>query len=352
MKNFIKSKKGIFLCVIILLAFASVIFARLIFWKSDYSSPEYKFSAQLFSKVVKAQSEGSTVELTKNEINQIIALYFKEYRKGNLVVKSVEGDIQGKTFAFYVPVTYGKFNIFMNSRGSMSLNNGKLKYTPEYFKAGKITLPKSYILKKLSSKVKDEVDIEGDSIIVNIKEFLPQVKAVAVKDGKLFVTMEKKEFKIEDMLKGKLSSIRNLIKNSSDVKESGSYTKNNSGSGVSKSDENNTGKNDEVKNNTSESSLVSSEKQKSLDNVISGLNSASSSVSTSAQKAVISKMISVAGNMKDSSYNPYSEESSVKAAYGQLSQAEKAELKAALFSNVDSSEVDILEGMIGGGKTN
>jgi len=154
------------------------------------------------------------------------------------------------------------------------------------------------------------------------------------------------------MLKGKLSSIRNLIKNSSDVKESGSYTKNNSGSGVSKSDENNTGKNDEVKNNTSESSLVSSEKQKSLDNVISGLNSASSSVSTSAQKAVISKMISVAGNMKDSSYNPYSEESSVKAAYGQLSQAEKAELKAALFSNVDSSEVDILEGMIGGGKTN
>lgn len=346
MKKLIKSKRNLALLISILLILLVAIFVKQIFWNSSYSSSEYKFSVQLFDKIIKAQSEGSTAELTKDEVNQIICLYFKEYRKGDLIVKSVEAEPENDSMRFYVPVSYKGFNVLMNSQGNISINDGKLKYTPEYFKAGKITLPKSYILKKLNEKLKNGADVEGNSIAINIKELPVGIKSISVKDKKLLVTLEKREFNIEDMLKGKLSSIKNFIGDSSAIKESSSYTKINSGSNTSKVNGKSTEEDAESKNDTGASSPVSSQKQQALDNVVGGLNAASASVSTGAQKAVISQMISVVSSMKDSSYNPYSEESSVRAAYGQLSQAEKTELKAAVFSNVDTSQTSILANMI------
>lgn len=347
MKKFIKNKKMIALTIVLILALAVAIFAKLIFWKSNYSSPEYKFSVVLFNKIIKAQSEGSTAELTKDEVNQIIFLYFKEYRKGNLVIKSVEGDIQEDVFLFYMPVSYKGVNLLVWSGGNISFSGGKIKYTPDYFKVGKVSLPKSYVLKKLGEKLKNGTTVEGNSITIDIKELPIGITSVSVKDNKLLITLEKREFNIEDILKGKLSSMKNFIEGSSAIKESSSYTKINSGSNTSKVNEKSTEKDTESKNDTSESSPVSSQKQQALDNVVSGLNAASASVSTGAQKAVISQMISVVNNMKDSSYNPYSEEGSVKASYAQLSQAEKAELKAAVFLNVDTSQVNILTDMMG-----
>ncbi|BAH07763.1 hypothetical protein [Clostridium kluyveri] len=308
--KFMRSKKGIFLIVIVLLILAAAIFAKLIFWKSSYSSSEYKFSAELFNKIIKAQSEGSTAELTEDEVNQIIALYFKEYRKDDLVIKSIEGNIQDKTFGFYIPVSYKGFNVLINSQGNISVNNSELKYTPDYFKVGKITLPKKYVLEKLGEKLKSRAYVEGNSIMLNMKELPITITSIEVKNGKLLVTLEKKEFNIEDLLKGKLSSIRGVI-----------------------------GELNSFKSNSSEDSQI-------IDHVVSSLSLASDSLSTEAQKTVMSKMISVVENMRDSTYNPYPEESNVRAAYGKLSQSEKLELKTAVFSKVDTSQVNILQGMI------
>lgn len=209
--KFMRNKKGIFLIVIILLILAAAIFAKLIFWKSSYSSSEYKFSAALFNKIIKAQSEGSTAELTEDEVNQIIALYFKEYRKDDLVIKSIEGDIQDKTFGFYIPMSYKGFNVLISSQGNISVNNSELKYTPYYFKAGKVTLPKKYVLEKLGEKLKSRAYVEGNFIMLNMKELPITITSIEVKNGKLLVTLEKKEFNIEDLLKGKFSSIRSVI---------------------------------------------------------------------------------------------------------------------------------------------
>lgn len=310
MVEFMKSKKGIFLIIIILLILAAAIFAKLIFWKSDYSPPEYKFSAVLFNKIIKAQTEGSTAELTGNEVNQIISLYFKEYEKGNLVVKSIESDIQDKTFGFYIPVSYKGLNVLINSQGSISANNSTLKYTPDYFKVGKITIPKAYVLKELGKRLGDKADIEENSIILDIKELPVTITSIGVKNTKLLVTFEKRDFNIEDLLKGKLGSMKNSI-------------------GKLNSSTSNSVKNSQV-----------------IDNVVSKLNSVSNSLSTEAEKTVMSKMISVVENMKESSYEPYSEESNVKAAYEKLSESEKLEFKKAVFSKIDTSEINILQGMI------
>lgn len=348
MKNSKRSKKPIFLIVIIVLILAAAVFAKLAFWQSSYSPSKYKFSVGLFDKIIKAQDTGGTAELTKDEVNQIISLYFKEYRSNDITIKAVEADFNGENMKFYIPVTYKNFNVLLTSEGSISKENDKIKYTPDYFKVGKITLPKSYVLQKLGSRLKNTVTVEQNSIMVSTKGFPVGITALSVKNEKLLVTLEKRQLNIEDILKGKLDSIRDLIKNYSSIKNLNLPTKIsgvNGGTGESGSTANSTGTSNA--NASSGSSSGSSERQQALGKVLSGLSAASGSVSTGSQKAVISQMMSVVGNMKDPSYNPYSAEGSVKAMYGKLSPSEKTQLKAAVFSNVDTSSAGILANMIG-----
>ncbi|MEY8000456.1 DUF2140 domain-containing protein [Clostridium sp. Mt-5] len=347
MKNWKKSKKPIFLIVIIVLILAAAVFAKLAFWQSSYSPPKYKFSVGLFDKIIKAQDTGGTAELTKDEVNQIISLYFKEYRGSDITVKAVEADFSGDNMKFYIPVTYKNFNVLLTSEGSIFKESDKIKYTPQYFKVGKITLPKSYVMEKLKSRLKNSATVEQDSIMVSTKGFPVGITALSVKNEKLLVTLEKRQLNIEDILKGKLDSIRDLIKNYSSIKNLNLPTKisgGNQGAVENSSTLNSDGTSNS--NTSSGSSSASSERQQAIGKVLSGLNAASGSVSTGSQKAVISQMISVVESMKDPSYNPYSAEGSVKAMYGKLSSGERAQLKAAVFSNVDTSSADILANMI------
>ncbi|AZV55514.1 DUF2140 domain-containing protein [Clostridium sp. AWRP] len=340
-------KKPVILIIIALLIAAVAIFTKLVFWNSSYSSPKYKFSADLLTKMLKAQESGGTAELSKDEVNGVISLYFKQYKTNDLVVKSVEADFKGDKMVFFVPVTYKNFNLFLSSQGDVSFEKGKIVYNPEYFKLGKITLPKSYVLKKLQPKLKSGMALEGDSITISTSELPISIKNINVKDQKLLVTLEKKQLNIEDMLKGKISSsLQNFIKNFSNVKNLDSSTKTNGESTGVKSNNNSNPSVSSTQSNSSKTP-VSQERQQALNRLSSGLNAASGAVSTGGQKAVISQMASIVNNMKDSSYNPYSAEGSVRAAYNKLSSQEKAELKAAIGSNVDSSAVSILSSMIG-----
>ncbi|OAA86924.1 hypothetical protein [Clostridium ljungdahlii] len=338
-------KKPVILIIIALLVVSVAVFAKLVFWNSSYSSPKYKFQAGLLDKMLKAQESGGTAELSKDEVNGVISLYFKQYKTSDLVIKSVEADFKDDKMVFLVPVTYKNFNLFLSSQGDVSFENGKIIYNPEYFKLGKITLPKSYVLKKLQPKLKSGMALEGDSITISTSGLPISIKNINVKDQKLLVTLEKKQLNIEDMLKGKISSsLQNFIKDFSNVKNLDSSTKTNNGSTGTKTKDSSDQSNG---SNTGSKSAVSQERQQALNRLSSGLNAASGAVSTGGQKAVISQMASIVNNMKDSSYNPYSEESSVRAAYSKLSPQEKAELKAAVGSNVDSSAVSILSSMIG-----
>ena len=340
------SKKPIALIIIVLLIAAVAVFAKLLFWNSSYSSPKYKFSADLLTKVLKAQETGGNIELSKEDVNGIISVYFKQYRTNDLDIKSVEADFKDDNMVFYVPITYKGFNFFLWSQGDISLEKGKIKYTPSYFKVGKITLPKDYVLKKLGSKLKNGVSLEGDSITVNTSGLPIGITGVNVKDQKLLVTLEKKQINIEDILKGKISSsLQNYMKNFSNIKNLDSSTKTSGESTAAKTSDSS---NQSGSGSTSSSkSAVSPERQQALNRVASGLSAASGAVSTGGQQAVISQMISIVNNMKNSSYNPYSAEGSVRAAYSKLSPQEKAELKAAVGANVDSSAASMLSGMVG-----
>ena len=340
------SKKPIALIIIVLLIAAVAVFAKLLFWNSSYSSPKYKFSADLLTKVLKAQETGGNIELSKEDVNGIISVYFKQYRTNDLDIKSVEADFKDDNMVFYIPITYKGFNLFLWSQGDISLGKGKIKYTPDYFKLGKITLPKDYVLKKLGSKLKDGAALEGDSITVSISGLPISITGVNVKDQKLLITLEKKQINIEDILKGKISSsLQSFIKNFSNIKNIDSSTKTSGESTGLKTSESS---NQSGSSSTGISkSSVSQERQQALNRLSSGLNAASGAVSTGGQQAVISQMISIVNNMKNSSYNPYSAEGSVRAAYSKLSPQEKAELKAAVGANVDSSAASMLSGMVG-----
>lgn len=341
------SKKLIALIIIVLLIAAAAIFTKLLFWNSSYSSPKYKFSADLLTKVLKAQETGGNIELSKEEVNGIISVYFKQYRTNDLAIKSVEADFKDDNMVFYIPITYKGLNFFLWSQGDISLEKGKIKYTPSYFKLGKITLPKDYVLKKLESKLKNGVSLEGDSITVNTSGLPIGITGVKVKDQKLLVTLEKKQINIEDILKGKISSsLQNFMKNFSNIKNLDSSTKTSGESTAAKTSDS-SNQSGSSSNTGSSKSTVSPERQQALSRVASGLSAASGAVSTGGQQAVISQMISIVNNMKNSSYNPYSEEGSVRATYRKLSPQEKAELQAAVGANVDSSAASMLSGMVG-----
>lgn len=212
MRNSRKHRKSVFLVIIIVLILAAVAFGKLIFWESSYSPPKYKFSLELFNKMLGAQSTGGTAELTKDEVNQIISLYFQEYRGNDVIVKAVEADFSGDKMKFYIPMTYKDFDVLVTSEGSISKESDKIKYTPDYFKVGKITLPKAYVLKELSGKLKNTAAVEQNSIVIDTKEIPVGITALSVKNEKLLVTLEKRQLNIEDMLRGKLNSAKELIK--------------------------------------------------------------------------------------------------------------------------------------------
>lgn len=335
-------KKPVILIIIALLVVAVAVFAKLVFWNSSYSSPKYKFSADLLTKVLKAQESGGTVELSKDEVNGVISLYFKQYKTSDLVVKSVEADFEDDKMVFFIPITYKNFNLLLSSQGDVSFQKGKIIYNPEYFKLGKITLPKSYVLKKLQPKLKNGMALEGDSITVSTSGLPISIKNISVKDQKLLVTLEKKQLNIEDMLKGKISSsLQNFIKDFSNIKKLDPSTKTNGESTGAKLNDNGIPSVSSTQSSSSKTP-VSQERQQALNRLSSGLNAASGAVSTGGQQAVISQLISIVNNMKDSSYNPSSAEGSVRAAYDKLSAEEKAGLRSAVLSNVNSSDAGTL----------
>lgn len=337
MKSSKKGKKIVFLIVLLALIAAVSVFGKLVFWQSSYSVPKYKFSVGLFDKIIKAQDSGGTAELTEDEVNQVISLYSKEYKSGSITVKAVQAGLEGDKIKFYIPSSYKSFNVLLTSEGSISKEKDKIKYTPDYFKVGKITLPKSYVMEKLSGRLKDRAAVEQDSVVFSTKGIPVGITALSVKDDKLLVTLEKRQIDIENMLKGQFDSLKDI------VKDLNLFTKTNGGTSAGSE----TGKTGGGTGSTSKNETSSGNDQQDFSGVIKGLNAASGSVSTGAQKFVIAQMMSVVGNMSNSSYNPRSAEGSIRAAYGKLSPQEKSQLKSAILSNVDTSSAEMLYNMMG-----
>lgn len=343
MVKILKSKTSkIFLALFIFLVLVVGVFCALLFSNSSYTVPEVKVSASLVDKIREAQKQGSTIELSKEELNEIIYMYFKGKSSGNITVKGVQGDILNNNLKLNVPVNYKGFNILVTSQGTLAYVNNKIQYKPSYFKAGKLPIPESFVFNKLKAHLKKGMYIENGMVSIDNTVFPIGIKDLKIKDDKILVSVEKINISLEDKLKaisegknpGNVSSNKNSAASGSEAAKSGS-SQNSSGSASEG------GK-------TSSNSKDTSERDAALDRISGGLSAASGSVSTGGQQAVISEMISAVNSMKGNpNANPYSSAGGVRAAYKGLSLQEKAELKSAVSSNVNGGDINVVSGMLG-----
>jgi len=331
-----KKKVKIFLSSFAILIVAFSIFLVLLFSGSSYTLPKVKVSSALIDKIGQSQKQGTILEINKDEFNQIISMYFKQGSSLNgIEIKGVNGDIKNNKVIFHIPLSYRGFNLMASSEGELTYSNNKVVYKPSYFKIGKIILPQVFVMDQVKGHLKGAISIENNIIEIDKKMIPLQIRSIEVKDNKVFIGILKASSELEEKLKsveGKRTIEGTLPKGN--LKNPSSDSVQDSGTGYSANSNLTQQKVDEM--NTA------------LDRITNGLNSAMSSVSTGKQKSVISTMISEINGMKGNvKADPYSSAGAVRAEYNQLSPQEKAELKSAVFSNINGSDINIVSKILG-----
>lgn len=339
-----KKKISIFLSVTLILIVLLGVFFTSLFSNSSYTESDIKISSELIDKIREAQKQGTTLQLNNEELSQVKNMYFKgQMTSGSITVKGVYPHILNNSLKLYIPVSYKGYNLLVSSEGNLTLYNNNIQYKPSYFKVGNIKISNSLVLNKLKNYLKKGVSINNENIVLD-KSMIPlKIKSIEIKDENLLLGIEKGSTIIEDQLK----SIENKVKGS--LQDSSTNISGKDAQGNSTSEKNTEdSKVESADKSSSQSAKTTEEGEQALDRISSGLSGAMSSVSTSGQKAVISEMISVINSMKGNpSMDPYSAAGSARAIYKNLSSSEKAELKSAVFSNINGNDINIVSQMLG-----
>lgn len=311
---------------------------KLLLWNSSYEVTQVKVSSSFVSKVISSEKNGSILQLNKDELNEAISIYFKKGKnlKG-IEIKGISGDIKDNKIIFYIPINYKGVNLLTSSEGELTYSKDRIEYKPLYFKVGKIPLYNTFVMNQIKGYVKDGVSIENNIIAIS-KNIIPlQIKDIELKENKVFLEL-KESSNVQDKLKNAGISEDKKVMETTD--EKGALTENNLPTSGKETVEN-------PNQGSTEAKQSVTQRNEALDRIAGGLNSAMSSVTTDNQKAVISVMISKIEDMKGNpNADPYSAAGSVKAVYRKLSSQEKLELKSAVFSNINGSDVNMVSSMM------
>jgi hypothetical protein len=349
----IKNKKvmtilaALVVCVIVICG----IFFSMLFYNSSYSAKEVKVSSTLVDRVRAAQLSGGKLELSTEDLNQIVSMYLKKGQTmGGITVKGVSVDIlKNHDLEVLIPIQYKGINVLLSSEGSLYYKNNNVEYSPLYFKVGKISLPKNFVLNKLVSKLKDKITIDNGTVVIN-KSIIPvQVSSLVVGTDKISMNIEKNAAlaAAENKLKSITSTMKD-INNAANITGAakGASTANSTASAQENAMQ---GKNTSTAaaSGTQKTPQQTSQMDAALSRINGGLNAAMGSVSTGGQQAVLSAMEAAISSMKGNpSANPYAYAGGVRAQYEKLPLAQKAQLKAAIFSNVNGSDISIVSKML------
>lgn len=305
--------------------------------KPSYNPSSVKVSAKLIDKIRVAEKQGALVEISSQELNEIISMYFKkEQTYKGISIKDVNGEIKNNYVEFNVPVAYKAFNFLVNSKCSLGYKDGKTYIEPKNIKVGKITIPKGLIFNKVKERLPKGVTIENNIVYIDNNILPIKIKSLDIKENKTLVYIEKSTNSLEDKIR---SITPSLNKNSKEKTDSAT-------NGDSPSTSNSPKEQDNYK--LSSEYKDTSEMDAALDRISGGLNSAMGSVSSPGGQAVVSQVISSVNSMKGNpSANPYAAAGGVKAAYNKLTPAEKAEVKSAIFSNVNGTDINIVSKVMG-----
>lgn len=312
------------LLVLLIICVAGVVF---MFDKDDYKKGDSS-SLSAIDKVRRAEKGGKIVSLSSDELNNIFSIIYKNKKQiGNIIINTPQAFLEGEYGGVKIPVLYKDKEIILSTKGKISVENGSLLYKPEYFKMGKVKVPKKLVFNRLNNFKGKGISLSEDSIKIDKKNIPFSIKDLSIKDGVLTITMNK-------LLSDKLFNKKDKSKVESSNK--GEKDKN-----INKSEEsNNSRQNSQNQNNSARINALS--------NISAQLSNASASVGSAKGQQVIGIMISTVNKMMSNQNYDYSGDAgAAKSVYSTLSTKEKEILKGAIYSNVDISNVNEIKNTFG-----
>lgn len=312
------SRRGkIALLIIILIIAAAAAFFSLIFWNSSYSVKEYKFSQDIFDKIIESQKSGGTVKLDSEELNGLLTSFVGSNRtSGSIEVRGINAEITDSTLKFYMPVTYKKFNFLMTSEGRVYLKNNSIMYDPSYFKLGKISIPENYVLGKLSGKLNNRLKVEENAISIPSSLIPISMDSIEVQNKMLVIKVAEGGMSVDQ----KLNWFKNTIKSAENAEQSGSAQSGSAENGV--------------QNSSGKGSTQSGGKSEAQGNNQTDGNDASKSTASVNEQAVISEIVSAVNSRNKAALI------SAQADYNKLSPEGKKRVEAAVVSGLDKNTLE------------
>ncbi|AEB75400.1 hypothetical protein [Clostridium botulinum] len=301
------------------------IFSYMLFSKNGYKEYTSRESfANLVDILLDSTNGKEKIDINEESINSIASSYLQQgIKKGKITIKGFNANISKDKIKFLIPVKYKSLPLMLSSEGRVELNNDKIIYTSEYFKVGKLPIPKekviSYIKKMNNSKLK----IEDDKFIINSSLLGGKVQIVDIQDGKF-------TGKIKDNGKKLVSRVDKAIKKfeSKDMEQK-----------IEQKIEEKINSKDSKSIESKMNGKIQNEKLNSTTNKNTGIAKGSSSKGSSLgskEMQMISIMNSTISKLDSNiSYNYWPDVERVMGIYDTLPSAEKSKFKNQVFNYVD-----------------
>lgn len=361
------------LIIIGLLIAGSVVLA---FNKQGYTLNN-SLASGVINKITTAEKNEDMITLTKEEINSLLSTVYKNPKqKGNIIIKTPQVSLEGDKVIVKIPITYKSMEVILWTKGSVSQDEENIIYSPDSFKVGKLTVPKSMVISKLKSQLKGEnITIEDSNILINKKAVPFSITYISIKNDIMNMNISKvspsllfdggKGVKIElNKLKDQLNSLKEkslTTEQNQKVQEIINKIDKNLGSNSREilqnivKDIDNISKNikdeskkQEVEKVTEEINKNQAQVKASLSRLGRQLSAAQAAVSSTGGRQAIGIMVSTASKMASNpSYNYGGDAAAARSIYNKLTPQEKFQVKNAIFSNVDMSNVSQIRQLLG-----
>lgn len=391
----IKRKK--LMVVLIILVGILAAFAYMIFYNGGVTIKKTT-TTEVIGKLASVQKKGGEFELTQKNIDELTNLYFsKAITKGSITLNGVDAEILNDELLIKAPISYKNIHLLFSSQGKISILNGKVTYDADYFKIGKLKLPKEFVLSQIIKLNNKSFNVEDNLIKVNPSMFPFKINSLTIKGNEIIGVSPKQGVLVSfdqinkmgvDEIDKQIALLKQKIQNatglmSSDVekaklKEVQDILDNAAGKSIEEKKQiisNSINKINEVIGEVTDSakkkelenirsaaekaqelavekekitSQQNKSKQTALIKVRDELNGAYSQVGTSKEKQMVSIMQSTMGKLaSNTSYNSSADQASVKSIYSTLDLQSKNKFKYVLATNIDSASLSVLRQVFG-----
>lgn len=187
--NKMKKNKGIVVLLIAIVALAA--FAYLILYNGNVVVKKTE-TTEVINKLKYIKVTGGDFELVQKDLDEISNIYFqKPINKKGVTLQGVNINILKNELLIEAPIKYNNVDLLVSSKGKMSLSNGEVVYTPDNFKIGKLTMPKSLVISQLKKQQNNIFYVEGNLIKIKPDVLPIKIEKLKIIDNKILGTAEK-----------------------------------------------------------------------------------------------------------------------------------------------------------------